>query len=52
VPPKRKIRTEAIIHVEHGFGNVSGKAFGSTITLNSSVIAAACCLNWLCIYDC
>jgi hypothetical protein len=37
-PPKRKIRSNGIIHVEHGFGDASGKGFGSTITLNGVIL--------------
>jgi hypothetical protein len=38
VPPKRKIRSKMIIHVEYGFGDASGKGFGSTITLNGVIL--------------
>jgi hypothetical protein len=38
VPPKQKIRSKAIVHVECGFGDASGKGFGSTITVNGTIL--------------
>jgi hypothetical protein len=37
-PPKRKIRSKVVIHVEYGFGDASGKGFGSTITVNGIIL--------------
>jgi hypothetical protein len=37
-PPKRKIRAKEIIHVERGFGDASGKGFGSTVTVNEIIL--------------
>jgi hypothetical protein len=38
VPPKRTIRSKNIIQVEYGFGDASGKGFGSTISLNGKIL--------------
>jgi hypothetical protein len=38
MPPKRKIRSKAIIHVECGFGDASGETrFGSTVNLDGDL---------------
>ena len=37
--PKRIVRSKKqILHVEYGFGDASGKGFGSTITLNGKIL--------------
>ncbi len=48
-PPKRRIRSKNVIRVEYGFGDASGKGFGSTITLNNKLLWRAG--QWLASYE-
>jgi hypothetical protein len=37
-PPKRHVRSKGFITVAYGFADASGKGFGSTITVDGSLL--------------
>jgi hypothetical protein len=38
LPPKRHVRSKVVITVAYGFADASGKLFGSTITIDGSLL--------------
>jgi hypothetical protein len=38
LPPKRHVRSKVVTTVVYGFADASGKGFGSTITIDGSLL--------------